>query len=360
MNERPLPLPNLASLQIIAAAGPYAAGAVVSLAFNDPTLGRLAIVGGAVETATSPPPAAEIPDIVLGRLLAAAGPYDVDDLLVLSFVNPVVARIFPIGSANVHHTKNEATSEPPSSPAGICADVPTPNVAPANERARRAKRSGVMLLLRWCLDDARRFISVADKLFTVDRLGWFRHTLAMRLLLPGEIVVSDVRAAAEMNRHLEDLRTAATDALNAPLLSAFMPGFAIDAAWLETLEPPALIDSAARLRSLLQPHLGANSSEDVAVDAMLSGAIEPSELTSAHPTNLDNFIALLVPQRATDPALRQRLREYRSALLDLFGQMAYASATIRLKQMTSANHLLDERLWNLVGAFQDACVNRVA
>jgi hypothetical protein len=28
--------------------------------------------------------------------------------------------------------------------------------------------------------------------------------------------------------------------------------------------------------------------------------------------------------------------------------------------MTSANHVLDERLWNLAGALQDACGMRVA
>jgi hypothetical protein len=93
---------------------------------------------------------------------------------------------------------------------------------------------------------------------------------------------------------------------------------------------------------------------------MLQGTILRHEWDAAPATSLDAFLPLLIPQRALDRNVAQRLLEYRAALIELFSQMAQTSRTVRLKQMTTANHVLDERLWNLAGALQDAFGARVA
>lgn len=362
MNEGAVGLPYLASLRVVVGGGPYAAGDIVSIAFNDPIIGRLASVqvGREQPRVAAALQVPNLPHVISGRLLSAVGPYEADDILVLSFIDPSLARLFPIippenGECHPQVAVQEAAGPVAASPLEFA--TAEPKFTPESPSVARgtSKNAAPLLLLHWSLDDARRFISVVDKLFTVDRLGWYRHALAMRLLLASEIVISDQAAIAEINRRLDDLRSAATDALNAPLLSAFMPHFSIDVAWLESIEPPSLTDAVARLRQSLGPHVAAAPIlHETGVEAMLSGAILFEEWSAVHPTNIDAFIPLLIPHHAADPAVTQRVGEYRCTLLDLFGQMAHASAAVRFKQMTSANHLLDERLWNLAGAFQDA------
>jgi hypothetical protein len=340
-------LPQLALVRVLSDGGPYRRDDTLSLAFSDPAIARIVAHrhdDAALETCDKD----DIPEAISATLLGAAAPYERGEMVVLSFRNPSVARIVRISThcAPVISVVPEAAVQTERAPLRF--DVsPEPADSPV-------VRPALLLLLRWSADDARRFISVVDKLFTVDRLGWYRHTLALRLLLADSLMLNG-EAAPEANRRLGAVRTIAADALNAPLLSAFMPQFSIDVAWLEAIEPPSLAKAVAALRKSIEPHLSETSLIAHEGEAMLRGTILRRDWDATPPTSLDAFLPLLIPQSALDANVGQRVQEYRTALLELFGQMAQTSATVRLKQMTS-----DERLWNLAGALQDACGMRVA
>jgi len=202
------------------------------------------------------------------------------------------------------------------------------------------------------IEEARRFIAVVDKLFTVERLGWHRHTLAMRLLLPDNIVLGR-QSSHDVLSLLESLRTAATEALNVPLLTAFMPHFSADATWLASLETPALLAAATTLHDLIERQGGVEF-EAPRNTPELIGSIAPEEWASWASAGTNAFLALLWPNGARHPAVAQRLTDYRSALLELLGQMAQAPTAVQSSQMAQSNPVLDDRLWNLAGAFQDA------
>jgi hypothetical protein len=344
-------LPQLALLRVLSDGGPYRRDDMLSLAFSDAAICRVAAHYD-LEGRAKPSNASIVPDAILAAFLVSASPYERNETVVIAFIDPALARIVrlaaPTAAPSMAITDGVATVE------SIVEHVDAPASQPMTPG-----QASLLLLLRWSADDARRFIAVVDKLFTVDRLGWYRHTLALRLLLADALAL-DGEISTEANRRLEAVRSIAADALNAPLLSAFMPQFGIDAAWLDSIEPPSLGKAVSILRKCIEPYVRETAATIDGEEAMLQGTILRHEWDAAPATSLDAFLPLLIPQRALDRNVAQRLLEYRAALIELFSQMAQTSRTVRLKQMTTANHVLDERLWNLAGALQDAFGARVA
>lgn len=215
----------------------------------------------------------------------------------------------------------------------------------------------VTVRLDWSSERLRRFVQVVDKLFTIDRLGWYRHSLAMRLLIPDDIACDDMLASVEAMRHLQALRAAAVESLGKPLLAACMPGFSISSEWLATLESSREARAIAGLREALLPYAddGERPIETPLGEALQTvGTIARRELLPENATSVEAFLPLLIPSTAHDAALGLRLAEYRRLLVELFAQTARASEAVRMHQMAQPNHSLDDRLWQLVGAAAEA------
>lgn len=214
--------------------------------------------------------------------------------------------------------------------------------------------AGVRVRLEWSGDRVRRFIQVVDKLFTVGRLGWYRHALAMRLLIPDAVSCGDELGDMEAMRHLHALRAAAVETLGRPLLAAFMPNFAVSTEWLATIDSPIAARALAGLRDALTPYV----EDEVVIGAIdpawTVGAVERRELLGASATSVEALLPVLIPTQSANDRLSERLAEYRRMLIDVFGQTSRSAETVRVNQMAQPNHALDDRLWQLVGAVGEA------
>jgi hypothetical protein len=237
-------------------------------------------------------------------------------------------------------------------------DVVDPRTVDYAERRETADRrgAGISLRLDWNQERLRRFVQVVDKLFTIDRLGWYRHSLAMRLLIPDEIASDDTLANVEAMRHLHALRAAAVESLGKPLLAACMPGFRITSEWLESLESSREARAIAGLRDALLPYASDDESiQAPPADATFTlGTLGRRQLLAESATSVEAFLPLLIATVSHDAALSARLSEYRRLLVELFAQTARAGEPVRLHQMAQPNHSLDDRLWQLVGAAGEA------
>ncbi len=220
--------------------------------------------------------------------------------------------------------------------------------------------AGVRVRLHWNPDRVRRFVQVVDKLFTVDRLGWHRHAFAMRLLVPDEITCGDAVSDAEATRHLVALRAAAVETLGRPMLAAFMPNFTVTPEWLDSLDSPAAARALAGLREAIVVHVVDGVVPSLPVDAFVTtGVVERRELLRQPGSIIESVLPILVADRAADPLLCQRLRDYRRTLIDVFGQTAKSPEAVRINQMAQPNHALDDRLWQLVGVVGQSLGNLV-
>jgi len=342
-------IPQVLFARVLAGGGPYREHEVLSIAFVDASLARLLAHSQAGDDwpdrngheRSGDDCFHTIPETIVVEVLTGAGPHTKDDRLVLSFVDPQVARVV---------TGVDPTLKPKAS-LSLAPGDQTATTRPISDRVLAPR--AILLFERWNEHEARRFIAVVDKLFTVERLGWHRHALAMRLLLPDNLVLGSLQSSHDVLSQLESLRAAAAEALNAPLLAAFMPHFSADATWLASLETPALLAAAATLHDLIERQGGVEF-EAPRNTPELIGSIAPEEWASWRSAGTNAFLALLLPNRARHPAVAQRLTDYRSALLELLGQMAQAPPAVQSSQMAQSNPVLDDRLWNLAGAFQDA------
>lgn len=341
-------VPQVALARVLSSGGPYRENEILSVAFVDASLARLAPHregdGEGFDRAEARTPKGAprtVPETIVVEVLTDAEPHAKHDRLVLSFVDPQVARVVSGVMTPLPILRQALDLQPRRQ------DV----VAPIVETVPTAR--AVLLFERWNEHEARRFIAVVDKLFTVERLGWYRHALAMRLLLPDTIVLGGSARSLEAISHLDLLRAAANEALNAPLLAAFMPHFNLDAAWLASIETPALLGAAAALREIVDRQHGVGVDAPHAMPDLIGG-IAHEEWTRWGGADTEAFLALLFPSGGRHPGVAQRLSDYRTALLELFGQMAQAPGPVRSNQMAQSNPLLDDRLWNLAGAFQDA------
>ena len=191
---------------------------------------------------------------------------------------------------------------------------------------------------------------MSDKLFTVDRLGWYRHAFAMRLLVPDEVSCGDSEADREVAQHLRALRNATAETLGRPLLAAFMPNFSVTPEWLDTLDDPAAARALASVRDVVARYATDEPNPCESDDpGWTHGDVLRSHLTIAPLANVEAALPLLIANVSRFAAVTEKLTDYRRALIELFGQTAESVETVRLKQMAQPNHTLDDRLWQLVG-----------
>jgi hypothetical protein len=368
--------PELALVRVLSAGGPYEPDQILSLAFSEPRLGRLLRHEAPVDEAAATCGSAPVPESISARVVTRAGPYAAGDFLTLSFVDPRFVRIHPAPAESdrvVEGIRDDApviASARAFAPTAVPASVRTPvtvavrdleatptapsgalEASPSALSPRHAAR-GIRVRLSWEPERARRFVGVVDKLFTVDRLGWYRHVFAMRLLVPDEIACGDEAANPGATGHLQMLRAATTETLGRPLLAAFMPNFSVSPEWLETIDTPAVARALADLRGAVLPF-----ADDVArieaaelADGFSVGALTRHELVDTGQASADAFLATLVPSHSPNALLEQHLEGYRSALCDVFAQTARSVEAVRLGRMSETNHALDDRLWQLVGA----------
>jgi hypothetical protein len=297
-----------------------------------------------------------IPEVVSAIVVCAAGPYVEGQLLALAFVEPSLARIHVVEFA----AAMQAQSVPPE-PIRYVAEstaaqvLPPPSLTESKTYDGESSLQAFCVKLQWTSDRVRRFVQVCDKLFTVDRLGWYRHSLVLRLLVPDEIRSADTLFRTEATRHLETLRSAIGTTLGNPLLAAFMPNFSVTTDWLESLETADIARALAAFRGVIAPYLGEDSERpQLAFESVEEtlGAFTRSELLATPFSSAEAGLALLLPHASPVPSLAESLGAYRAKLGELFGQMADTPEKARLKQMTQSNHVLDDQLWQLVSAVQ--------
>jgi len=225
---------------------------------------------------------------------------------------------------------------------------------PGVGRLAEATYRGLLLRCQWSDDRARRVAQVATRLFAIDRLGWFRHTLAIRLLLADDIACVDPIVEREAVRQLQAVRAAATEALGRPLLAASMPNFTVSAAWLESIETPATARALAGLRNAIVTSATDDRPPASREPRRSLGAIGRSELAAAPAGSIDALFPLLITTEFADGDVTAAARAYRQEALDAFAQVADASETVRLNAMARPNRALDDRLSVLVRAIGEA------
>lgn len=347
-------VPELMRVRAVTAAGPFAIDDTISIAFTDATIGRMQRHADAEERYGVAKAEGLVPDAFSARVETDAGPYLAGDVLTLSFVDPRFARIHPPAGGGSRALATTATS--------AATPRPTPNSSesPAAQPAASATRAGVRVRLEWSAERARRFVGVVDRLFTVDRLGWYRHVLAMRLLIPDEIACGDGDAQREADRRLQTLRAATIETLGRPLLAAYMPTFCVTQEWLETIDSPALARGLAGLRDAIVPFAddgAALGAHDVPEDASI-GVLRRAELVGPATASADAFLPVLVASQCANARLTEALVAYRADLMDVFAQTARSSDEVRLGRMSEPSVVLDDRLWQLAGAVESSQARR--
>jgi hypothetical protein len=234
--------------------------------------------------------------------------------------------------------------------ASLIPSVSLPRVA----AQRRNERDGVRVRLDWNRDRVRRFVQVVDKLFTVDRLGWYRHVFAMRLLVPDIVVCGEAQTDVEALRHLHALRAASIETLGRPLLAAFMPNFAVNEEWLDSLDRPGAARALAGLRDALLPLANENPIAAAELEPSWTvAAIGKRELGAASAANVEALLPLFIPYASPVDVLTEKLAGYRTSLIDIFGQTALSASAVRLNLMAEPNHTLDDRLSQLARAVNE-------
>lgn len=354
--ERTGDVPEIVLVRVETPGGPFAAGDKLAIAFNDPEIGRIAMHYSLNGGERTPAPQSQpIPESIRVVVTLGAEPYARDDVLALWFVDPRFSRI-------VRGTTVPRYDAPAGARQRAEIPVESDKAAALAEAADAGSSGDAVASVRavWSSDRVRRFVQVADRLFTVDRLGWYRHALAMRLLLPDEVLCGDPGVDAAANEHLRALRDAAAETLGQPLLAAFMPNFSVTAEWLETLDAPATARSLAQLRHVIAPHGAPRATRiDLSPDrTAMVATIEAAELSATSDLSLDAILPVFIPYRSFFPELTARLSAYRRSLIDLFGQTASSAKLVRLTQMAEPCHALDDRLWQLVGAMTASFVDR--
>jgi hypothetical protein len=355
-------VPELAIVRALTAGGPFAEGDRISVAFTNPTIGRLVPhgrddVAGHARQVTG----TLLPETISAEVESPAGPYERDDILTLSFVDPSFARIHAAARADRRQIADPPIGIPTVPPAEIRITPPMAEIRAATplpqsaNLARQAKGGatlarGVRFSLSWSDDRVRRFVQVTDKLFTVDRLGWYRHAFVMRLLVPDEISCGDPAADAEAARYLRTLRSASLETLGRPLIAAFMPAFSVTPDWLDTIDSPDAAKALVGLRDAIAPFASHDAADCGPDDATRTcGSVSTGDLQRAPASSVEALLPFLIANVSAFDDVTERLTTYRQALVDLFGGTAQSAETVRLGQMAQPNHTLDDRLWLLVG-----------
>jgi len=356
-------IPHVLLVRVLESSGPYAAGQVLSLALASPDAGRVAAAGDFARSSEAPRGMPLVPENVPVTVTYASGLFEVDDILALWFVDPRIVRIARTeGATRTEAAENleqiddrpaatsaltEPSQEPPLSSIAVASPSRPFSAAPPQD----SNACGVRVRLHWTPERARRFVQVVDRLFTADRLGWYRHVFAMRLLVPDEITTGDARADIDATNCLHEVRVAAVEVLGRPLLAAFMPNFSVNPDWLDAIDAPLGARALASLRSIITE--GANDQaaapREFPEAKWTVGTVTRRELAEVPHGSAEAILPVLIPSISPAADLTERLSEYRSALIEIFAQTAASSETVRLTRMSQPNHLLDDRLWQLVG-----------
>jgi hypothetical protein len=390
-------LPDIAFVRVLTPGGPYRIGSTLSVAFVTPDVGRLAAHDAPADVIEPRDPSDLIPETISACVLRAAGPYAAGTSLTLSFVDPSIARIHETtpdgrreradrdGLVDRRHAAASSAIAEVDRPIPIAiapavervevqpverfeprAIVPPETVAhetiasllvagPAPSSLRAHVRRGARVRLDWNRDRVRRFVQVVDKLFAIDRLGWYRHVFAMRLLVPDAVVCGDSQTDVEALRHLHALRAASIETLGRPLLAAFMPNFTVTSDWLDSLDKPAAARALAGLRESLLPFAGADAvAADECESAWTIASIQKSEIERVPATSVEALLPLFIPYTSSIPELTEKLAAYRSTLIDIFGSTTQPAEAVRIHQMSEPNHALDDRLRQLSDAVSEA------
>lgn len=346
-------VPDLMLVRALGAAEPFAIDETISIAFTNASIGRLVRHDLTPVPAVPQASARLVPDALCARVLTAAGPYRVGDVLTISFVDPRFARIHGIALASspTAHELVEAAA-PPLETTPVPAPEPVASIEPLDPL--RNVPSGVRVRLNWTPERAKRFTRVVDKLFTVDRLGWYRHVLAMRLLIPDDISCGDEAATREAMQRLDALHAATIETLGKPLLAAYMPAFTVTHEWLDAIESAALVRSLAGLRDAVLP-FGDDTSRiehHELRDAACLSNIRLAELRGPATASADALLAVLIGTQCRDVGLSEALGAYRSVLIDVFVQTAGSVEEVRIGRMSEPNVVLDDRLRKLAAAVE--------
>lgn len=376
--DDPVRFPDVAFVIVRTPGGPYRPGDVIALAFTEPSVGRLAvhmperrIEPGAVLPAL-------VPESMQVEVASSAGPYATGDRLLISFVDARFARIHragpgaptspgaPANAWSAHRSDDgqpaavgpeRAAIRPSTLPSGgtdrngIWNAATSPNGSVGTAPSEAVPSTGVHSTILWRGERAARFVRVVDKLFTVDRLGWYRHVLALRLLVPDELDTGNEAATSAAKAELLTLRGAAARTFGGPLLAACMPGFAVTREWLSELDDLDIVRSLAGIRDAVASFAG----DDDGVPALALrpdrtvGFVSHSRLLEGSASS-ESALTALVPCWSSFEVLSSALLGYRAALSDAFAQTADAAEAVRMGAMTQPSHLLDDRLWQLVGA----------
>jgi hypothetical protein len=354
-------VPELAIVRVLTSGGPFVAGDRVSVAFADPTIGRL-VSHDRGEVSSSPEsPAPLFPETISVAVVHGAGPYAPDDVLTLSFIDPTLGRIHSGVRAECKRVDNaQATvAEPPAPPAllpGPPARQLHATASPVAEAPNEiATKRGIYVSLLWTRERAHRFVQVADKLFTVDRLGWYRHAFAMRLLVPDDVSCGNAESDEEAAGYLRSLRGATFDTLGRPLIAAFMPTFTVTPDWLDTLDNPDAVKALVGLRRALAE---CDSHRSQALPPpndprRTYGYLAAEDLTAGPASSVETLLPKFIANISEFDDVTERLSTYRKALIDLFDGTAQSVETVRLGQMAQPNHTLDDRLWQLIGTVSE-------
>lgn len=381
----PAIVPETISATVLYDAEPYRVGDVVTLSFIDPAIARIHLSLGASLGAASRTSSAS----------TGAAAEACEERALPQPVSALRLGLVPTGSAvgsdeDVRRTAapSRRDEESPAEAAfgavvitsGGDRRIEAPAVAApralvaadAVDAPRAESQRTLGLRLAWSVDRATRFVKVVDRLFTVDRLGWYRHVLANRLLVAEELSdlgdrnarPADLEAASAA---LRQLRTSGLDALGAPLLASYLPGFCVTSEWLATLENGDHV-RASRAFARAEATLGGEPADDRAArQTSLASAVIPlpDELIgryerSAHvtPETTFEFLPSLIPTTAADAEVSVALEHYRRTLGDLFSQIGPGAQEVRIRQMTQPCPALDDRLWLLAGSVQQSLATR--
>ena len=395
------PLPDLAIVRVLTPGGPYRVMDLLSLAFVEPTVGRL-VAHAPSNDDPAPSDDALVPESISVLVVLAAAPYAAGLVLTLSFVDPGIARIHaPASDGDSHRAMTvppvatellrsvvfaepramngqgdiaDTTEIEPDTPLvsthvlndtiTLLSDDPVDDPSFEDTIARFARAApelhrfvrGVEVRLEWTNDRVRRFTTVVDKLFTVERLGWYRHVLAMRLLVPDIVSCGDAPTDLEAMRHLHALRAASVETLGRPLLAAFMPSFAITPEWLASIDSVPAARALAGVRDAIAPFVTDLGPPLVANDGATwsIGRVDRHEFEIAPASSIEALLPLLIANVSAHPLITERLSDYRRTLIDVFSQTAQSAEAVRLGAMAQPNHSLDDRLWQLVGTVGEA------
>ncbi len=331
-------IPELTIVRTLGAAIPFEDGELLSVAFVQSDCGRL-LAHGARASLPADTSQYAIPQAVAVSVLMAAGPYAANDTLILSFVDPTLARITSIaGSARTSESADDATVSERA----------------ATNSSKLPIERGIAVQTQWSRDRAERFAALVERLLAADRLGKHRHALAARLLLPDDLIAGEDAAAGGARAHLTDIKAAAVVALGEPLLASLMPDFTPSAAWLATIETPSLASALTAFEATLPALVAAIDVRPASDTVAVSSVLARSDFEAIPAANIDARLALLIPWRTAHAHLSERLGAYRRTLVENFAHVARHPAASRLKQRSQTHDPLDEQLWSLVGALQEA------